>query len=359
MAKGHPVKRKRPSAGNKGNLSTKSYAKLVKEARNARRRIADFSKRPDAGNYIVPSVADYRLDALINRIEGGESVRSVLKDVRNVTADNIRKGKGAVAVSANGYKLSTQEAGKLKRAMDEANRNIRAARKKFTDFKDVMPPEFSYKELVFNIVNAETVNNRINDLGLFTPDKLLPTAINKLGEAGTEAESTYYRRILERENQRRLSNQSKNDPRKNKNGYFLQQDDYDSQPIDIDAIKDFETLKQRAITWDDPARIYRANLFLDNYLNSLETFESILVTNGQFSDEEQEKFDKIREIIGKLYFNEEAITYLTKNMPQLSITVISPPKDKSGNVIGGSLVLDDLDPIYLDWIQIKAKYHIK
>lgn len=347
MPKRKPRKVKRPTLRDKSNISKKSYANLEREARNARRRLKTFSEREDAAYYDIPDPSDYTLATLVQRVNNGESIRSVLREVRNLRADKIKQGAPTPSVSSTGYVLKPEEKKAIVKAVNTANKNIRQARKKFADFADVLPNEFVASDLISGAVSSESITNKIEDLSLFVSENLAPTAINESGEAGTIAERDYYRRILARENRRRAKNRELNNPT-NQEGYFRQQMDYDTQEIDIDNIKTMEDLHKRAEAWDDPARVQRANMYLVNYESSLGLFESVLINNGYYNSTVQERFDYIRDVISRLYFNEEAITFAANRMPDLSIHVISPPGEVAGFV--------DFDAIYESWIDMEDMF---
>lgn len=317
----------------------------MRNAERARSRIKDFSKRKDATNYIIPKTADYTMEALVQRLVAGESLRSINQELKNVTAARIRSGVPLSVETLSGYRLSPSERRDLTKAISEANKNIRTARDKFSDFVDMFPGEFSLKDIQSDLVNKVSVQNKIKDLGLFTAENLIPVSINETGEAGILAEKLYYEAIIERENERRKKVREESDPRTNK-GFFLQQADVDTREIDISQIQDMEALKKRAVTWDDPARVYRSNLYLTNYLQALAQFETVLITGGIYNDTVGMRLDYIREVINKLYFNEEAIAYLSKYMPNIDIALIS----------GGPTGDVDFSAIYDAWTEIEDMF---
>lgn len=329
-------------------ISHRSFETLKAKAGKARKRIQAFTKRKDAFNYFLPDASDYTLEALVQRFINGESLRSIYKEVDNVTAANIRSGVSPAFQTKAGYKLTTREASALKSAVDTANRNIRAARKKFSDpiFKDVLPEEFNLEDVKQNLTTGKSVANKINDLQVFTPDKLVPIAINETGEAGTQAEYEYTRGILERENERRAKIREMNDPEKHK-GRFMQGSEYDAKPIDIDSIKTLDKLRKRSTTWDDSARLYRANLYLKNYSDSMKLFETIMRMNGYMNDTIAERLEYIQDVISRLYYDEDAITYISNRMPELSMEVASP---------ADLTLIGKFDEIYQGWINAEEMF---
>lgn len=345
MAKRKPTKRKKSSPRVKGNLSPRRRERLRKEAENARRRIKAFSKRPDSDNYFVPDTSDYTFASLLERLAGGESYNLIIRELKNLTAEKIKTGTPVRVISSTGYVLKPSENRKIVKAVETANKNIKQAKEKFADFTDILPQEFSAKDLVQNVTSSESIENKINDLALFTPENLIPTAINDYGEAGTFAEYQYYRNILERENERRAQARAENDPR-TQQGFFRQQADYDSESIDIDSIASMDMLRKRASVWDDPARIYRANLYLVNYEKALDMFAGVLINNGYWNDVIEERVEYIRDIISRLYFNEKAISYASSRMPNIDIALL----------YGGGQGEVDFASIYDAWCDIEDMY---
>lgn len=345
MGKRKPSKSKRGSLRNKTKLSVKRWNTLKRDAQNARARIRAFKQRPDADNYFIPDIEDYTIANIAERLAFGESLLSITKELKNLTATNIMAGIPIGAVSLSGYRLNASETRAINKAVAEANQNIRSAREKFADFTDILPQEFSVKDLIQNIVSSQSIANKVQDLALFVPENLVPTVINDSGEAGTVAEYQYYRNILERENERRLQQQAENDPRTQK-GYFRQQSDYDSEQIDIDEIYGMENLRKRAQTWDDPARVYRANLYLTNYEKALDMFAGVLINNGYWNDVIEERVEYIRDVINRLYFNEKAISYASSRMPNIDISLLYA--NGSGDV--------DFFSIYDAWCDIEDMF---
>lgn len=330
----------RPDKGDYRDSITRQEVDLLRrEATNVRRRINAFNK----ANSLDLDISGYRLNNLLTRLET-ESFSEVIKDLKSITRESLNQ-RISLENDYNDYEGSSID--RLIVAVEQANRNIREARNKYADFIDVLPKEFKIDDIMTEGATEDYINRKIDDLGLFTPENLIPTAINNDGEAGTIAEYNYYKNILDRENKRREEVRKENDPRTNE-GFFRQQADYDTQPINIDNIRDIESLRKRAETWDDPARLYRANMFLSNYEKALGTFESSLIKVGMYNSTIEDRIDFIREVIGNLYFNEKAITYASTRVPNINISIISPPPGIGGNV--------DFKAIYEAWIYIQEEF---
>lgn len=349
MAKRKPSKRKPVGLRAKLGISKKRYDNLMREAENARRRIRAFEQRVDANNYFIPDAQDYTIAALAERLLSGESYASIMREVKNQTATKIKSGVPSTIQTESGLKIKPSEQNKLKQSVAQANQLIREARAKYPDFAEHMPAEFDYSTIVESAYTENYIRNQINDINkFFTPENLRPGTSPIQGEPGTMAEYLYFRAILERENQRREEMRKENETN-TKNGFFKQSRYDDRDPIDIDAIQTRERLIKRAITWDDPARIYRANLFLGNYERTWDTFYDSLTHHIGENAELDQKVERMKKIIDKLYFNEKAITFASMRTPSVDISLISG--QISGNV--------SLDEIFDAWDKVAAEYNIK
>lgn len=295
--------------------------------------------------YSIPNPGNYTLSNLLKRIEAGEKPAAIVKELKGITSISLKASRSEPTISASGYEFKNSELVKLKKAISIANKHIIAARKKYVDFIEVLPEELNADTIIKSVVNEKSIQNLLKDLSLYKPKNLIPTAINETGEAGTIAERDHMRNILERENKRRRDRQEENRNLED-GGYFKQQSDYDSKEIDIDAIKTLDSLRKRGITWDDPARVFRANLFLDNYKTSLETFETLLLENHYWNSTIGKRIDYIREVIDGLYFNEIAITYLSTRVPDIDISLLYA--GGTGDV--------DFSSIYKEWKKIGKRY---
>lgn len=345
MAKRRKSKTRKSSPARRLGISAKKYNQLKREAENARRRIGVFNKRDDAGLYSVPLASNYTLAQLSARIASGENINAIISELKNITATSIIESPSITYESVSGYILSPHEVVNLRKSVDVANRNIRAAKAKYTDFVDVMPEEFNFTDLVSGVITKETLQNLMGDLSLFTSDNLRPFAVPQTGEATSYAEYLYRRNALERENLRRAKLREENDPLKVE-GFFRQQADYDTQEIPIDKLS-LELLKKRSETWSDKARLVRANTFLTNYKNKLDDYEAALINHGMMNSELEQRIDNIIKIIDRLFWNEKAITFLSTRMPDISIQLIYETEIKEG---------EDLNSIYNAWTDVKGMF---
>lgn len=352
MAKRRRGRSKKPRSRNTGGLSAKKYKQLKKEAKNVRRRIATFNKRVDADNYNVPSASMYTINELINRIQNGETLKNILSELSGITSASILAQGEDISTSSFGYVLTGADKSALRSAIRQANEAIREAKRSMPGFDDLFPNEFSFSDEVASITTDEYFNTRLEDIQLFTqPGAMTIVATPETGEAITVAEQQMLRNILERENQRRSSQREQQAILANKpeefEGFLISQNRYDTQQMDIDSFT-VDTMRKRAETWNDPSRVYRANIFLDNYNKSLDRFRNSLATSGYLHSDIENKINKIESIISRLYNNEKAITFISKYMPMLDIAIISD------RIVSGDMEDSfDFSEIYYDWLVVE------
>lgn len=354
MAKRRKSKAKRNSNSSRYGITTKQYNRLKKEAKNTRSRILAFSARSDADNYIIPDSSLYTLKELLFRIQSGEAVNNVISELRGITSKSILSAGIDLGSSDYGYQMTRDEARELRTAVQKANRSIEEAKKENPDFADVFPSSFNYSELSSSVVSSEYLQNLLSDLAKYNRQGMELVGLPSTGEAITRAELERNTRIIEQENQRRqsqLENQAiANNAPEQFEGFLRSQDRYDTQPIKIENL-DRQTLAKRASTWDDPARTYRANLFLRNYEKSLDDFKNNMIILGMSTDDFEDRIDYIHDIIARLYNNEEAITSISKYMPNINIAIIS------GKVVSGDGSDSfDFSEIYYDWLRIEDEW---
>lgn len=323
MAKRRKRSAKRPGNRNTAGLSAKSYTKLKKEAEAARKRLRAFSKRSDAGDYFIPNIEQYKLAQLIDRVEAGEPVKNIYQELRNLTASNLVSGVPfEVGETSFGYKMTYADRKILKDEIERANRVIREVRKQNKDIVDALPNEFNYNEIQSKMVNESALKHTIEGLQYYTHENMELMGMPGTGEAITKAEYLRNKAIIDRENERRLEKEKAIEKVvKGKKGFLRQQNRYDTERIDIEQLN-FANFRRRAQVWDDPARVYRANLFLTHYRESLDKMAAVLDEQGLFAEVEEE-FDFIRSVIDRLYNNEEAILYASEFMPNITIASVS------------------------------------
>lgn len=346
MAKRKAGKPKKPTPARLLGISERQYKNLKRDAENVRRRIAQFARRADATNFIIPARELYTLKALSERILNGESVAAIRKEIKKVTAENIAKAKPLRVKSETGYEIPAADVAALQRAVNNANRNIRAARKKFDKLGDVIPEEFSLPDIYRTMTGPTSVKNTINDLKLYTPKNLQPIAINDAGEAGTRAEYQRAKNIIERENERREAMREMQQPGKTESGYFVVQEEYNTRPVNMDMIPDLPSLRNRAEYYSDYNRVMRANFFLTKYTETLDDFQGALITGGMYNNRVGQRLDAIRDIIDKMWNNEELITIASTTIPGIDIALIS-------DVIVGDV---DFSEIYDAWGGFASAY---
>lgn len=334
MAKRKARKSKKAQIAASAGISVRMLNIITKEAANVRRRISrTLARYGDEISSALDPVA-YRLENILSRIASGEKVSSIRREINGIGAESIRAEAPAKITTESGYTLTPAENIKLRRAVAQANKNIVEARKKFDVAADIMPQEFTIQDMQQKIVGKEGVERQVELLQLFTPENLVPKAVFETGEAGTQAEFEYYAKTLEQENERRaetarnikqIAEQANGDEfDETIQGFFRTQAVTDAKPIDIGRIQDMETLKRRASTWDDPARLKRANDYLSRYEQQLDLLEYLLDHNGFMNEHIEKRFDYIRDVISRMYGNEKLITYVARYIPAIDISAISP-----------------------------------
>lgn len=351
MAKRKKSKAKRVSSAAKAGLSTRSYNLLKKEAGNARRRINNFLKRSDAYEYFVPSQESYTLANLLERVGAGESVKSLLKEVRAITAEKITTSTSTPVVSKLGYKLKQSEAKAIRDAVTKANKNIREAREKFDIAVDILPELKSSDKIIAQAVNSTSIKNQLDILNQYTPENLIPIAINESGEAGTQAELYETTKILELENERRKRLRDQTE-KQIVHGYLVDQNQYESRDIDIESIETIKDMRRMAGTWSDYGAVVRANIYLQNYSDSLELLTASLINIGMYNETVGDMIKFIHKTISKLYNNEEAISFISRYVPEVSIAIVSPPAGERESVASSM----DFKEIYDAWTGIKELF---
>lgn len=343
MAKRKRKKAKRPSSDSKARssavkakkaipagLSREQYNRLRDRAVNARRRLRNYSKADKYSAYIIPSTDDYKLSALLNRIENGESNRKILNELNRLKPANFEQQ----FVTQSGYMMSPDDYNQLKREIKEANKNIRSVLKAYGDIvSDVLPQQFNEKEVLSKITSKQGVLNELNDLTLFTIENLQPRPINDDGEAGTTAEYLYRMRILQRENLRRKENRDLYDTlAREGHGYLIPDETDFTRGINLAAISGMDELRRKSAKWTDSARLVRANLFISNYIQSTTKVVSGLIDNGMYTNEVKAKLDKIVDLASRFYNNEEAITRISTQVPEIVINSIYSLIDSVQNI---------------------------
>lgn len=336
MPKRGAGKSKRPTAYTKAGISKRSYERILKEADKARSRLRDLSRRNPDADYIIPDTKDYTIKNILERIQEGDTTRQVLRELRNLTAEKLRKGQSTIR-SDFGYSVSPSEQSRIKRAVDKANAAIRKAPSSVPQ-----PEQFSTQEIIKNITSKEALESKLSGLKQYTP-KNIEQIVTVGDDQMTKAEYLEKTAILERENARREKKREELS-KPPKAGFLIEQADVDLTPIDIENIGTAARLRRRAKTWSDPARVQRANNFLYNYEDSLAMFELGLRQHGMHNDRVARMLSEIRSIITKCFNDEELIDYISTRIPSIDIALISGEFNEAVS----------FKEIYDAWMQVKA-----
>lgn len=357
MAKRRKRKQRKSPLAVRFGVSQRRYETIVKELTNARRRIARFNS---VYGDVVTSTLDpsaYTVNAILERVEAGEKVNTIIKEVKNIGHEALIQAKPEPIVTETGYTLTPAETANILKAMQTANQNIEQARRKFSDLTDLMPEKFTVEQMKQSITGVESVESHLRRLSFFTKDKLVPTGLFETGEAGTQAEFEFYAEVIREENARReekrkavqniVSQVSDEDT-----GFFNTQYLTDIKDIEISKLADMEAIKRVAGRWSDRARLERANTYVERYEKELDKLEGILDTQGFFEYEPdfEIKFAEMRDILSKMYNNEPIVTFASNFIPEINISIISPKGKEPGWY--GTV---DLDAIYKAFTMVKAR----
>lgn len=332
------VKRQKPKSPTP-LLSTDQYNRLLTRASEARKSIRTQLKNPAFSDVTLPDPDDYKIKRLIERIEKGATNRDLLREL-----DAIKKAPSSAVpfTNENGYTIPASTYQDILKAIERANKNIENARKKLPDIaKDVIPPTFDKEGVLSSIYDDKGVKNLLDDLSLFKPSKLKIKAINDAAEAGTDAEVEYYKRILQRENERRAKLRDERGvfglqsrfQRADDEGNFM-------EDIDINNIKSKEELKRKGQTWSDPARIARANKYLENYHRGIDALEEFLLNHNMLNDTARNKINRLRDAVDSYINHEDAITTISFDEPDAAIDVVYPKEQT---------VAADIDDLIAVW----------
>lgn len=331
MPKRKKSKPKRPSIASQHGISKKSYENLRREAENTRRRIKNMQRaQGDIEN--LPNADDFLLKNLLMRVDRGEKPGSLVKEMKRISFDTVRTETERPYRSRFGHYLTAPERERFLKAINSANKAIDKATEKFKDFSDLMPKKFDPQKELDNVVSSDSLNQRIAGLRKFTASRLVPTNID--GIFTTQAEYEFLTDTINRENERREARQQQP-----KQGYLITQADYDSKPINIDKLQDINAIRRKASQWDDPARVDRANRYLDLYLQKLNDAQAVLKDNGVGGQRTSRMFNRMRKVISKLYNDVDRVTDIAQHMPDIDITIVS-------GVITGDM---DIYELYTAW----------
>lgn len=355
MAKRRRSKNKRSSSGVPTGITARQYKQLKQAATNTRKRIAEFNKRVNADDYIVPSQSEYTLTTLLNRIESGETVKNVLTEMAGITAANILQQAEQDITTSFGYEMDFIDRSNLRAVIKQANEAIKQAKERIPDLADIFPQEISFTQELMSITSEDYLQKRIEQISKYAEEGAFDIiSIPATGEAITRAQYEISKDILQAENERRRQQreaiiQEENKPEEFE-GFLRSQKRYDTQQMPIETF-DRETLLRRAETWNDPARTARANQFLENYSNELQKLHNAVIHGGLYPSNFEAQYKRIQKIITNLYNNEKAITEISKYMPDLNIALIS-----------GRLSIGDGEDnfswsdIYLSWLVVEDSW---
>lgn len=307
--------------------------------------------------YSGPSIETFYLNNVLEMIKRGTHINTIYAMAKNATAKKIRKQqeetKNDPIVSSmyGGVGVRQSEMTKAMKVIAKANKNIQAAREKFADFPDILPEFISLDEVLGKVTTTKGLENVINAINkAFVPRKLVPTAINEAGEAGTIAELEYLNSFIKSENKKREKGREEIRDIYNKKKMFRTQQEFDVTDVDTSTWDTLEKWRRRSNYFTESKDLDRANNWITNYINSLnDTALKIMSERGQGRDTEiQRKLNEIFNIISKIKTTDQVRT-LTRyseeiGMPQNYFDDITDLDIKVDNLLGAWL---DFESEYL------------
>ena len=296
MGKRRANKPSKSKPKNKSPIKTTAARKrLAKELKNARARIRGMiSSMGDS--YTGPRVEDFYLKNVEELIHGGVHINTIYAMIRNTTASKINKRQKTkkntsdpiVAELYGGSPVKQSQYSRLMKATAKANKNIEDVINKYPDAEVILPTPLNPNEILRKVVKNEKLDELIDVIGkAFTPAKLLPTAINDDGEAGTKAEIEYLNYFIKNENKKRENAREHFKDVIKHGGRFRTQQEFDTEPINTDRFESMSTWRRRAEFYTDAKEYNRAGLWLGNYYKSILKFSDTMRSEHGYGDESE------------------------------------------------------------------------
>lgn len=338
--------RKRSSTS-KANLSQRKYEQLRSEAEKARLAIRRALNSSDSQMYDLPDPSAYTLKNLISRIDSGDSYAALIKELKGTRRANFKRldavvdSEYSIVIPATGEYIEGSTVMEFKVQLNKANRAIRSARTKYGENVDILPQEFTEKELLEYITSEEGLKKLTQELKVFTPKNLVPKEFGE-GVYATKAEREFLLKPIAEENIRRDKRREEEQNPEFK-GFLVSQSQADISPINPGTDQTIYKLRERSYKWRDMERMIRANTFLDNYIKKLNDFEVLLRIHKMYNDEVEKRLQFIRNEIAGLYFDEEGIRIASTRIPGIDIGALYPTKEELGNAFSFS-------EIYNAWV---------
>lgn len=337
-------------------VSKATRKRLTKELKNARARIRGMMESM-GGAYYGPSIEDFYLNNILDKIQSGVHINTIYAMIRNTTVKKVKAQKAKektdnpyVANLYGGSPIKKSTYSKVYKAVAKANKNINEAKERIPEAEDIFPALLSVEE----ILNKVTTEKKLMDLvgaikTSFVPDKLYPMAINEEGEAGTQAELDYLKYFVENENKKREKGREEIKESMKSKGFFRTQQEFDLMDIDTSTWDTMEKWRKRADYLTDAQDYVRAGRWLVNYSNELDRLMDVLKNNrGMLDDSEyQEELRVIKSILERIQ-DPDIVRSLTRFSPNIGIQELY--------ISGLSEVAAQIDLLYSDWLNFEANY---
>lgn len=329
MAKRKSAKGSKSKAKNKprGPVSEATRKKLSKELKNARARIRGLMNSQGSA-YNGPEIEDFYLDNVLALIKNGTHINTIYAMIRNANAKKIKRDNSAyaqrnnpiVAQTYGGAGVGQKEYSRLLKTIARANKNIEKAKEKYSGMDDIFPdyltPE-SVLNKVTNVKRLEEVRKTIDSA--FKSKKLVPTAINEDGEAGTAAEIEYLNAFILNENKRREIARKNIKENLDKRGFFMTQQEFDVRDVNTSTWDTLEKWRNRTEYFTDARALDKADAWLTNYITAFDNMLANARVNGFPEDSPLfENANKIFKLLQRLD-SPERIREATRFSPYIHI----------------------------------------
>lgn len=321
MGKRKTNKRSGRTVSYPSNITKRTYNNIKREARNARARISEYAKK--TGNF--SSEADeYRLESLINRIESGESSRSILAELRSLRGTKIADVFSPLTVSDETGEVL--DVARIKSLVRKANRAIDKATEKYSGLENIFPERLN-EDAILSKLNSENYNKYVEMLNRYNARNLKPVTRPEYSDVTTKLQYEIDKEVISKENARRAE-QRKIADKGGVGGGVYRAGEYSLEDMDPGKMKSFHELHRRALSWTDDARRERADIWIENYRTSLNKLQLIYATSGMYNTTVQQRFDYINSVLNAVKGKTELVDILAATYLNIEIK-LNYPKDQS------------------------------
>ena len=309
--------------------TTKSYNNLVRELRNARARIRAAENRL-GDEYFGPSASEYTVENIIKRLEDGTHINRIYAEIRGLNAEGLKRisdNNTPVAVAPNGWAITRKEAANTQKAIDRANKVLQQARTKYG--ADAVPADYTIQDIANHITNPEGLQEYTDYLKRAYGKKSSGDLIKypQSDEMILKGEYDFIQEIIQRENRRREENKKFQNAVFKSKGRLMTQTEFSLTPLEPSYMPTISSYRTMADRWDDARRLKKANIWVNNYITSLDTTltninEYNLVNGGIDMEKVRGYYNKIMEYVKRLD-SAQMVERATLYSPYFSITEVN------------------------------------